>query len=92
MTNEPAYSTQAGLIEQARKANKLLSLYVLAIQERKPLTADELDGLAQALRSVANIIEQAGQHETGQWPTNARPLAEGSIAPDAKPDDSTVEA
>lgn len=82
MINGPLSPHERGLIEQVRKVNKLLSLYVLAIQERKPLTADEHGGLARALRSMADAIEREGTRASGQLPTNARPLIEGSIGED----------
>lgn len=46
------------LIERVRLTNKLLSLYVLALQEDRTLTTDERQRLAQTLRRVADEIEQ----------------------------------
>lgn len=92
MIDEPLTPHERGLIEQARKVNKLLSLYVLAIQERKLLTADEHGGLARTLRGVADVIEQEGQGSPGQLSTNAHQLIEGSIGDETKPDGTTTEA
>jgi hypothetical protein len=58
--------------------NKLMSLYVLAVQERKLLTMDEHGGLVQALRGVADVIELEGQRVHRQSATNARPVIDGS--------------
>ena len=92
MIDEPLSEHERYQIEQARKVNKLLSLYVLAIQERKPLTAEEYGGLARALRSVADVIEQEGKRAPVQLPTDTRPLIEGSIGGEPPPDDATAEA
>lgn len=79
MIDKPLSDHERGLIEQARKVNKVLSLYVMAIQERKPLSADEHGGIARALRRVADVIEREGRRAPGQLPTNASPVIEGSI-------------
>jgi hypothetical protein len=91
VSTEPLSPHERGLIEQARKVNKLLSLYVLAIQERKSLSADEYGGLARALRSVADVIEREGRRAPDQLPSSAEPVIDGSIG-DAKPDGPTAEA
>lgn len=92
MIDEPLSEHERFQIEQARKVNKLLSLYVLAIQERKPLTAEEHGGLAGALRRVADTIEQEGTRAPGQLPTKAQPVIEGRIVDETKPDGTTTEA
>jgi hypothetical protein len=69
----------------------LLSLYVLAIQDRKPLTAGEHGGLARALRSVADVIEREGMRAPVQLPTDARSVIEGSIGGEPPPDGTTAE-
>lgn len=54
----PRATDSRELIEQARKINKLLSLYVLALQEEMALSADDHLGLARALRGITHVIEQ----------------------------------
>jgi hypothetical protein len=90
--DEPLTPHERELIEQARKVNKLLSLYVLAIQERKPLSADEHSGLARALRGVADTIEREGTRVAGQLPTNAQPVIEGSLGKESAANGTTGEA
>jgi hypothetical protein len=89
---EPLSPHERGLIEQTRKINKLLSLYVLAIQERKPLTEGEHGGLARALRSTADVVEQEGTRTPVQRPTNARPLIEGGIGDEPQANGAKPEA
>jgi hypothetical protein len=91
MIKEPLTAHERYLIEKTRKVNKLLSLYVLALQERKPLTVDEHGGLARALRGVADVIEQEGACAPNESSTNAQPPIEGSIETATKPDGPTAE-
>jgi hypothetical protein len=55
---EAVNSPHRDLIEQARKINKMLSLYVLAFQDDTALTPDVHAGLVRALRSFTGAIEQ----------------------------------
>ena len=79
MIKEPLAAHERYLIEQARKVNKLLSRYVLAIQEQEPLTTDEHGRLARALRGVADVIEQEGARAPDRSSTNVRLLIEGIV-------------
>ena len=92
MVEEPLSSHERGLIEQTRRINKLLSLYVLAIQERKPLTEGEHEGLARALRSVADVVEKEGARASGQQPTSALPVTEGTVVGEPQVNGATPEA
>jgi len=55
---ETMSSDNRSLIELARKANKLLSLYVLALQEEMALTTNDHVQLARTLHGIADTIEQ----------------------------------
>lgn len=67
---EPTVNYNRNLTEHVRKVHKLLSLYVLALQEDTALIANDHRGLAQALRDVTEAIEQEATRAHGQLPGN----------------------
>jgi hypothetical protein len=77
------------LIEQGRKVNKLLSLYVLAIQDKRSLAANEHAGLARVLRSGADVIVQEGQRAPSQPSSSAHPMIGDNIG-GGPPSDGTI--
>jgi hypothetical protein len=57
------------LIEQVRHVNKALSLYVLALQENTALTGGDHEKLAQALRSIADAVDQEARKASARGAT-----------------------
>lgn len=45
------------LIEQVRRVNKVLSLYVLGLQDSAELSADDHNGIVRALRDLIETID-----------------------------------
>jgi hypothetical protein len=80
------------LIEQVRKVNKLLSLYVLSLQEEMMLTANDHYGLARALRSLTEAIEQEARKPPVESSGDSRPLIQGSVGHASQVDTSTTES
>lgn len=79
------------LIEQARKVNKLLSLYVLALQEDMALSADDHYRLARALRGITHVIEQKASEAPIGISGHSHPLIQGGLGNASRADRSTTD-
>ncbi|RJQ79993.1 hypothetical protein D5S17_09490 [Pseudonocardiaceae bacterium YIM PH 21723] len=53
-------------IGRIRRVNRLVSLYVLAIQNERPYSSQERKELVTALRGLADLVEQAPGNQVGQ--------------------------
>lgn len=81
------------LIEHVRKANKLLSLYVLALQEDAALQPTDHAKLVGALRMlIAAIEERAESAAFLDVATNSHSVIESAIDHDTKPEDTATGA
>jgi hypothetical protein len=74
MSHEGLTDLERNLIEQARLANKLLSIFVLAIQE-KALTENAHSQIVRDLKSAVDFVEREGSGAVNHSPHPSATLA-----------------
>lgn len=86
----PRATDSGELIEQFRKVDKLLPLYVVALQEEMTLTADDHYRIARALRGITHVTEQKANEAPIGISGDSRPLIQGGLDNAHRADRSTT--